>query len=47
MRFLADTLFTSCDGLYGLDWCIKALENEQEDLDRSKSWLDRNAPSKR
>ncbi|CAO3589789.1 unnamed protein product [Absidia cylindrospora] len=46
IRFLAETLFTSSDGAYGLDWCIKALESEEEDLDRSKSWLDRNAPQK-
>lgn len=46
IRFLAETLMTTCDGSYGLDWCIKALENEQEDLDKSKSWLDRNAPQK-
>ncbi|KAG1469755.1 hypothetical protein G6F56_003074 [Rhizopus delemar] len=31
---------------YELGWCVKAIENEQEDLDRAKAWLDRNAPRK-
>ncbi|KAI8086498.1 ubiquitin fusion degradation protein UFD1-domain-containing protein [Halteromyces radiatus] len=46
IRFLAETLRTSTDDMFGLDWCIKAIETEQEDLDKAKQWLNQNAPRK-
>ncbi|KAG0169613.1 hypothetical protein DFQ28_010246 [Apophysomyces sp. BC1034] len=32
---------------YGFDWCVKALENESNDLERAKQWLEVNAPRKK
>lgn len=43
-KFLAELLASESNGKYDLGWCVKAIENEQEDLDRAKSWLDSNAP---
>lgn len=45
-KFLAEMLCDSLNSKYELGWCVIAIENEQEDLDRAKSWLDRNAPRK-
>ncbi|KAI8067783.1 ubiquitin fusion degradation protein UFD1-domain-containing protein [Gongronella butleri] len=43
VRFLANTLQTGSQ--YGVDWCIKALEAENEDLERAQTWLKNNAPT--
>jgi hypothetical protein len=45
-KFLAEMLCSSLEDKYELGWCVRAIENEQEDLDRAESWLDRNAPRK-
>lgn len=46
LRFLAEVLMEN-NTAYHLDWCIKALESEQEDLDRAKNWLEMNAPKRK
>ncbi|KAG2214422.1 hypothetical protein INT47_000978 [Mucor saturninus] len=43
-KFLAELLASESNGKYDLGWCVKAIENEQEDLDRAKNWLNINAP---
>ncbi|KAI9363587.1 hypothetical protein BD770DRAFT_195032 [Pilaira anomala] len=45
-KFLAELLESESEGKYELGWCIKAIETENEDLDRAKSWLNQNAPTK-
>ncbi|RCH97761.1 hypothetical protein CU098_001330, partial [Rhizopus stolonifer] len=44
-KFLAEFLMETTQH-YELGWCVKAIEAEQEDLDRAQAWLDRNAPRK-
>lgn len=44
-KFLAELLESESEGKYELGWCIKAIETENEDLDRAKSWLNQNAPT--
>jgi hypothetical protein len=46
-KFLAQMLEENTQGKYDLEWCVKALEQENEDLNQSQTWLGRNAPSKR
>ncbi|CAO3646328.1 unnamed protein product [Cunninghamella echinulata] len=46
LKFLAETLMEE-NASYHLDWCVKALESEQEDLDRAKNWLQMNAPRRK
>ena len=43
-RFLAETLEEGTTKAYSIAWCAKALDSEDEDLDRARSWLDKNAP---
>lgn len=43
-KFLAELLASESNGKYDLGWCVKAIEIEQEDLDRAKIWLNSNAP---
>lgn len=43
-RFLSETLQEGVQGKYTFAWCAKALENENEDLERARIWLERNAP---
>ncbi|KAI7897989.1 ubiquitin fusion degradation protein UFD1-domain-containing protein [Cokeromyces recurvatus] len=43
-RFLAEIVYNELEGKYDLGWCVKAIESEQEDLDKAKLWLDKNAP---
>lgn len=45
-KFLAELLVNQSDDKYELGWCVVAIENSQEDLDKAKLWLDRNAPRK-
>jgi hypothetical protein len=45
-KFLAEILCDMVEHKFELGWCVKALESEQEDLDRAQTWLDRNAPRK-
>lgn len=45
-KFLAELLVNQSDGKYELGWCVVAIENSQEDLDKAQLWLDRNAPRK-
>lgn len=45
-KFLAELLASESEGKYELGWCVKAIESEQEDLDRAKTWLDNHAPRK-
>ncbi|KAI8647502.1 ubiquitin fusion degradation protein UFD1-domain-containing protein [Parasitella parasitica] len=44
--FLAELLVNQVDGKYDLGWCVVALENNHEDLDKAQQWLDGNAPRK-
>ena len=43
-RFLAEMLEEGTTKTYSIAWCAKALDSEDEDLDRARSWLDKNAP---
>ncbi|KAI8391224.1 ubiquitin fusion degradation protein UFD1-domain-containing protein [Radiomyces spectabilis] len=43
-HFLADILVDNNANRFGIDWCIKALETENEDLDLAQRWLEANAP---
>ncbi|CAO3637227.1 unnamed protein product [Mucor hiemalis] len=45
-KFLAELLASESEGKYELGWCVRAIESEQEDLDRAKTWLDNHAPRK-
>ncbi|KAL0083963.1 hypothetical protein F4703DRAFT_1606168 [Phycomyces blakesleeanus] len=46
-KFLAEMLAESTADKYDLGWCVKALETEQEDLEKARHWLDTNAPYKK
>ncbi|KAI9243665.1 ubiquitin fusion degradation protein UFD1-domain-containing protein [Phascolomyces articulosus] len=43
-RFLAEMLEEGTTKTYSIAWCAKALDSEDEDLERARSWLDKNAP---
>ncbi|KAF7722911.1 hypothetical protein EC973_002591 [Apophysomyces ossiformis] len=46
-RTLAETMRTVyTENHFDLDWCIKALESEDNDLERAKYWLEANAPKR-
>ncbi|RUP45744.1 ubiquitin fusion degradation protein UFD1-domain-containing protein [Jimgerdemannia flammicorona] len=45
-RFLAEVLEQDLAGKYAIEWCVKGLEAEREDLDRAKTWVEGNAPRK-
>ncbi|KAI9494269.1 hypothetical protein BDB00DRAFT_318824 [Zychaea mexicana] len=43
-RFLAEMLEEGTTSKYSIAWCAKALDLEDEDLERARTWLDKNAP---
>ncbi|KAI8143773.1 ubiquitin fusion degradation protein UFD1-domain-containing protein [Fennellomyces sp. T-0311] len=46
-RFLAEMLEEGTTKKYSIAWCAKALDSEDEDLERAQHWLDANAPKQR
>ncbi|KAK4510543.1 Tlg2-vesicle protein [Mucor velutinosus] len=45
-KALAESLASQFGGKYDLGWCVVAIESSQEDPDKARLWLDRNAPRK-
>ncbi|GAB5586000.1 hypothetical protein Unana1_00900 [Umbelopsis nana] len=44
IRSLGEFLYDIVEGRYDLDWCIKAVQTEKEDMTKAKDWVENNAP---
>jgi tRNA uridine 5-carbamoylmethylation protein Kti12 len=44
IRSLGEALYNMVKQRYDLNWCIKAVQTEKDDLHKAKDWVENNAP---